>query len=130
MQGITGTEFDDLGLGIFANPDPDHKRCERCDAQGAINAQGHPAYRNFHYGIRFNAVKKCPECRGTGQVKIKCHAFCFGCNKAFYDEIEETVRRIMAHAKLTGPALYASGEMPRFNRVIREVRTTTADKLN
>ncbi len=68
-QGISSTAFDMCGLGCLGHPDPDHVRCSNCDSQGALDRNGKPAYVNDHYGIRFDAVEKCPRCNGKGQHK-------------------------------------------------------------
>lgn len=68
-QGISSTKFDELGLGCLGHPETDFIRCSKCDSQGALNQYGKPAYQNFHYGIRFDAVEKCPKCDGLGQHK-------------------------------------------------------------
>ena len=67
--GISGTPFDMLGLGCLGDTEPDHVRCSNCDSEGALDRNGKPAYANFHYGIRFDAVEKCPRCNGKGQHK-------------------------------------------------------------
>lgn len=66
-QGISSTAFDMCGLGCLGHPDTDHVRCSNCKSQGALDKYGKPAYANFHYGIRFGAVEKCPTCNGRGQ---------------------------------------------------------------
>lgn len=64
---IKQTPFDDLGLTPMEPIDIGFEICQFCDAQGALDKYGRPAYKNDHYGIRFDAVIKCPCCRGEGQ---------------------------------------------------------------